>query len=751
METAVNKLVFLNPPGLTESVVFLILFAIVIYGSLRSTRHLKSATRRIILTSLHALAFIIIALLLINPALRVDSFKEEKRNLAVVVDGSWSMNLAGDPGGESRIDSVRGFLGNNADFFSRIGKNFNVDYYTFDESLNPASEESIAQKKPAGKHSELGKLLNELGEKNRKGELDEVLLISDGADSGESADVIGDEAFKKAGFRINTVGALPGDATDDIWIDKINSNEVSFLRYPYSINVVVKSGGPAGISIPASLYEGDKLISIKEVYIDPRTKEGKADFEINPITLGRKIYTVSIPVLSDELIAENNQKSFYTDVIINKIRVLHVAGSPSWDVRFLRKALKRNPNIDLVSFFILRDPSDLVFASENELSLIPFPVNEIFGSELGTFDIVIFQNFNFQPYGIFGFHLRSIRDYVMNDGGAFLMIGGNKSFDSGNYGRTPISEILPVELGYMPHTPTDTISEETFKPKLTMAGKNHPIMKIVPNKEENEKQWDSMPALEGFNMVQGLNPDAVPLLVSPEGEPILAVAKVHSGKVATFLSDSSWKWNFVYGSEGDVSPIYEKFWNRLFLWFVNDPELKDIRVETDKAVYNPGEKAELGIWDLNGDDTGESIKAELTLPDGSKAEIKPERDAGRQLVKEIEVTQPGVYKITARPDGESADHTDSDVSEASFIVEPPEDELRGPTSNLNFLKSIARATGGNFITTRDNPDALRIENSRKKTITGYETVLLWDNPVFFLLILGLLFSEWSLRRRWGLK
>jgi uncharacterized membrane protein len=479
--------------------------------------------------------------------------------------------------------------------------------------------------------------------------------------------------------------------------------------------------------------------------------EGKADFEINPVTLGRKIYTVSIPVLSDELVAENNQKSFYTDVIINRIRVLHVAGSPSWDVRFLRKALKRNPDIDLVSFFILRDPSDLVFASENELSLIPFPVNEIFGSELGTFDIVIFQNFNFQPYGIFGFHLRSIRDYVMNDGGAFLMIGGNKSFDSGNYGKTPISEILPVELDYMPRTLTVTVNEETFQPKLTMAGKNHPIMRIVPDKEANEKLWNSMPPLEGFNVVQGLNAGAVPLLVSPEGEPILAVSKEKSGKVATFLSDSSWKWNFVYGSEGDVSPLYEKFWNRLFLWFVNDPELKDIRVETDKAVYNPGAKAEIGLWVLNGDDSGEGVKTELTLPGGSEAEIKPERDPRGKLVKVIEVTEPGVYKITARPDTESVDRTDSDVSEDSFIVEPPESELRGPTSNLNYLKSIARETGGNYITTRDNPEALRIDNSLKKTITGYETAQLWDNPVVFLIILGLLFSEWALRRRWGLR
>ncbi len=115
------------------------------------------------------------------------------------------------------------------------------------------------------------------------------------------------------------------------------------------------------------------------------------------------------------------------------------------------------------------------------------------------------------------------------------------------------------------------------------------------------------------------------------------------------------------------------------------------------------------------------------------------------------LTEPGVYKIKARPGDGGADFTDSETSEASFIVEPPGDELRGITSNLALLKYIAGTTGGKYISTRDNPEGLNIENTRKKTITGYKTVLLWDNPFFLLLILGLLFSEWSLRRRWGLK
>ena len=107
-------------------------------------------------------------------------------------------------------------------------------------------------------------------------------------------------------------------------------------------------------------------------------------------------------------------------------------------------------------FLSYETQTDLAFAPERELSLIPFPVNEIFGEELDSFDVVIFQDFHFKPYGIFGFHLRNIHEYVSEDGGAFLMIGGSNSFNSGNYGSTSLSEILPVKLDYVPKTLSET-------------------------------------------------------------------------------------------------------------------------------------------------------------------------------------------------------------------------------------------------------------------------------------------------------
>ena len=750
MDSVINHFVLLNPPNIIEGIVFLLLLILVLYGSYRSTRHLDSTKKRAVIVSLHLLSFLLIIFILFNPAYRTANYKEGKKKLAIIVDSSWSINLPGGSEGNTRNESIKSYLVQHNKFLSQIEKDFYVEYYLFDQGLRTTSLNSILKNEPNGSITDIGKVLEGITKKNKNNELDTAIIISDGADNKEALDSLS-EKLAGADFPINTISPVTEENIYDIWIDDIEASEVTFLRYPFTIDVSIKSSIGDSFEIPVSLYEEDKLIAIKEASLDKDSKEAKVAFEVNPLSLGRKIYTVSIPVLSGELIAENNQKSFFTDVIINKIRVLHVAGRPSWDVKFLRKALKRNPNVDLVSFFILRDPSDLVFASERELSLIPFPVNELFSNELDTFDIVIFQDFQFQPYGIFGFHLQNLKNYVSRDGGAFLMIGGSNSFNGGDYGRTSVSDILPVELDYMPRTLSETISNQKFHTELTDIGKSHPIMRIIPNKDENERQWSTMPELEGLNIIQGLNPSATALLSSADGDPVLAVENIYNGKVAAFMSDSSWKWNFAQASEGNLSAHYEKFWNRLFLWFVNDPELRDVKINTDKPIYNPGENAKIEISTLAPESINKNSLPVITLPNGQEKRIELNNISPSRYSGEFKVEENGIYKISVVPEGESEKYRDLNKSETIFIVEPPENEVRGPTANQDIMKLIAQKSGGSFITTKESPEKLNIDPSKKKTIAGYKTKKLWDNPVIFLLLIGMLSSEWFLRRRWGLK
>src|SRR6185312_7387445 len=159
---------------------------------------------------------------------------------------------------------------------------------------------------------------------------------------------------------------------------------------------------------------------------------------------GQFVYTVSVTVLPGEAVTANNSRSFVLKVIRDRMRVLLVVGRPSWDERFLRGLLKQDPNVDLVSFFILRSSTNNTKAGENELSLIPFPVREIFHDQLKTFDVVIFQNFAHRDRAYASQvdqFLPDIRDYVL-EGGAFAMIGGENSFGDGHYNDTELADIL---------------------------------------------------------------------------------------------------------------------------------------------------------------------------------------------------------------------------------------------------------------------------------------------------------------------
>ena len=76
-------------------------------------------------------------------------------------------------------------------------------------------------------------------------------------------------------------------------------------------------------------------------------------FEVKPDRIGFHTYRIELPPLAGDSIAENNLAEATVKVLRDRTRVLQVTSRPSWDVKFLRRLLKTDPNIDLVSFFLV--------------------------------------------------------------------------------------------------------------------------------------------------------------------------------------------------------------------------------------------------------------------------------------------------------------------------------------------------------------------------------------------------------------
>ena len=342
----------------------------------------------------------------------------------------------------------------------------------------------------------------------------------------------------------------------------------------------------------------------------------------------------------------------------------------------------------MISFFILRTHDDLSSNwSSDELSLIAFPYEKLFTEELDTFDLVIFQNFNYQPFFTYQSEelLGNIAQYVRG-GGGFVMLGGDRSFDLGDYGNTAIEDILPVNLGTL-----DESSEEGFIPVLTESGKVHPLTQLSSSSEESQFAWTQLPTMDGYNRIASIKSDAASLLQHPTakddaGKPlsILSVREVEKGRVMALNVDSSWRWSYSEALEGEGNQAYLRFWKNALRWLIADPD--DAR-----AVIQPSrENALMGeelILTFRTRDTQylptskQALDVMVTEPNGETQNhtVVTDQNGEGQIV--MTPSQQGVYQVRAI-NGDNVD------VQTVFAVSARIAELEDIQPNVTLMKKL---------------------------------------------------------------
>jgi uncharacterized membrane protein len=544
-------------------------------------------------------------------------------------------------------------------------------------------------------------------------------------------------------------------APRDLAIERISVDDFAFVRNTLTAEVTLTARGFDREKVNLVLRREGTVVVSKELQLEPGKERYTVPLAFAPDSTGTFVFTVAAPVFPGEAIAENNSRSFVLRVIRDRVRVLLVAGRPCWDERFLRGLLKQDPNVDLISFFILRTSADNSGPQE-DLSLIPFPVPEIFGQQLRTFDAVLFVDFAYQPYRALDIerYLPNIRDYVLA-GGAFAMLGGEQSFGEGHYQSTPLQDILPVEA-------TEGLGNvsEDVRPRLTAEGRRHPLTSLTAGEGPNDAAWSALPALPGLNLTRplGVQAGARVLLEAPtvlvEGKPapVVAVREVGLGRSLAVTTDSSWYWGFVASEqEGAASRAYQRFWNNALRWLVRDPDLTQLQIQPDRPAVEPGEPIGLTLSARTpdyGPATGTQLGAQLVAEDG-KAVAHAEGVAGPDGTVHLELVPPGpgAYKIVAssqRP-GLPEERASGAVAVRSS---GPEDADAAPRPEL--LRALADATGGTFAQLpRSSMPEVKLAEPEVVEVGRRKDVPFWDRWWILAGLTATLTAEWLLRRRWG--
>ncbi|MFB6263424.1 MAG: glutamine amidotransferase [Bradymonadaceae bacterium] len=738
--------------------------------------------RRWVLVGLRAVVYGLAVLLLLEPAVDLKDVSKVENHVAVLADTSRSMELKAGDGESTRYDRVRGALRGMKEVSNAHADEHQFHYFGFDGALTGSSRSSLENAEPSGAATDLAAALKQLDKNFRTRQLGGVVLLSDGiatgpigerVDRGESLDRDTKAQLEELDAPVNTLAVGRRDQIKDVAVSRVQHDDFAFVHNKTSIEVSLQVVGVGETNFPVTLRRNGELVRSQNLQVRPDQTRYELTFEFVPKKIGKEIYTVAAPEFSDEILTRNNTAHFLQPVIRDKIRVLQVVGQPSWDERFLRRLLKKNPNVDLVSFFILRTSSSVQVVPPDELSLIPFPTRELFEEQLGSFDLVVFQNFNFGPYNMRKY-LPSISEFVRN-GGGFAMIGGNHSFADGGYARTPIEDILPVRLPSAVG-PGQMVDPKPFEPELTEAGERHPITQMAFSPSRNRELWKGLPKWEGTNIVGRAKAGATVLARHPSreaggaGMPVLSISEVGDGRVMALTTDSSWRWGFTHVGGGGTPQYYQRFWNSAMRWLIKDPELKLLDVNIPRERYAPDESLEARIEVTKPDYTAaKNIQGTVELArrpldsltgDGANERMSVESTSfstdadGRNGTDGVVVRhtatfplkKPGIYNVSVRAQTPAGTLEDEEIA----LVAPDVREFRNIIPRNDLLGAIAGATGG-FAGTLPGADLsnLRFRQSDRVEVNKRRVVHLWDSVVVFALILILLGTEWTLRRRWG--
>jgi uncharacterized membrane protein len=283
---------------------------------------------------------------------------------------------------------------------------------------------------------------------------------------------------------------------------------------------------------------------------------------------------VAIEAPSGDAVPQNDTRYLTFSVAKERIRLLHLAGRPTYDVRALRTWLKSDESVDVVAFFILRGDTDDPEATERDLALIRFPVDELFTEHLPSFDAIILQDIDAIRYKL-AQYLVSLEGYVKR-GGGLIMVGGPASFAGGNYAGTPLDSVLPVEQP-REGNPFDAAD---FVPHYTEAGLAAPVMHQLRSLLDGE-----LPVMAGANMLGAPRPGAVvlwehpTLTVADRGMPVLALGEAGDGRTIALGIDSTHRLAFGELAAEVSGRAYGALWDGLLGWLMRDPRYEAARVE----------------------------------------------------------------------------------------------------------------------------------------------------------------------------
>ncbi|NVK19593.1 MAG: hypothetical protein HWE30_12915 [Methylocystaceae bacterium] len=477
---------------------------------------------------------------------------------------------------------------------------------------------------------------------------------------------------------------LTGHKKDqDRRLEILNAPKYGLVDHALTIQVRVLDNGRVNPDAPVRLIKPDgSRISFRA------KDDGIFEATFTPEHAGDNLLVVETDPLAEEISLSNNSYAINVNGVHDRLRVLLVSGQPHQGQRTWRNILKSDPAVDLVHFTILRPSEKEDFTPLSELSLIAFPVRELFEEKLNDFNLIIFDRY-YKHNVLNQTYFQNINQYV-RDGGALLISAGPDFSGPHSLANTPLSKLLPAY-------PTGHISKDApYRIQRSSDGKRHPITAKLPG---GSKDWGRWIRLVETTDVQGQS-----ILENEQKKPLLIVNRVEDGRVAMLLSDHLWLWARGFDGGGPHTGLVR----HLVHWLMKEPDL-----EEEQLQLLAKENGQLEIRRQSLKPTTDPVT--LTHPDGNTQSITLSPKGKGISQKQVTATMPGIYRAD-----------DGYETAVMTLGSPNPLEFRDPRASSDPLEKIITDMNGSFHWISDKmPQIKRV--SAKGNLSGKDWLGLPQN------------------------
>ena len=705
-----------------------------------------------LLLGLRVAAILLVVLLLFRPVLSLERDELRRRILVLAIDHSASMSVADDATGTSRFDQARTRV---LDWSARLGHDFDLRVLPFSNQAAVLEQPgALTTLKPTGESTSLSRALNTASRVAPRSEIAAVVLFSDGLQTAAGDPVA---VARKLGVVVQAVGvgnSLKNSPTyRDVRLADLECPEQLPVNNRARIVAHLGQTGLTGEVVKALLEQDGKVVDQTEVVLRDGTSLQEVAFQFVPTIKGRHTYKVRVPPVPDERIPRNNERSAVVQVVESKIRVLYLEGTLRAEYGALvQRFFSKDPDLEFCSLVQSRPNLFVQRTNISGLQLSGLPTD---AATLEKFDVILLGDLDSSYWKPHAMELVIKR---VRDGAGLLAIGGYHSLGPGGYGATAMQGILPVVMGGRDAGQMT----DPFLPVLTAEGRGHPIFanidKFFPSLT-SPPQKVGLPALDGCVRVRSARPGAQVLAVHPENGgsmPVLVLGQAGKGRSAVFTGDTTRNWQQVPHALDQESPFL-RFWGQMIRWLANRSDAMKVEggivARTDKGYYEPDEPITVlaTVRDPDGEGTDQAtVEARIQTPEGTMDTLPLGAIAGSVGHYEgtLEPGRPGIYEI----------RVNAQLEKALLHSEPITAEVGKP--NLEFdrldlddgmLNRIATATGGRYRHVRSADDLIaELDRNEQRRHVSLEQPL-YEPRLFWILFVGVLTTEWALRRRLQLR